>query len=148
MAFSWNFYCCYSISSLLLLLLSQPFKHQFHKMVERTQTVRRQIADELFDIQTIRGIGAFDHFVGLALKGLRDVTGQMIKYLSVDELFIISFKLHLFYLLNKYTCFTKDLLYLQRAKNSETKETLKRVKEFQVPLRRVTIFTSNDCFCR
>ena len=117
-------------------------------MVERTQTVRRQIADELFDIQTIRGIGAFDHFVGLALKGLRDVTGQMIKYLSVDELFIISFKLHLFYLLNKYTCFTKDLLYLQRAKNSETKETLKRVKEFQVPLRRVTIFTSNGCFCR
>ena len=31
-------------------------------MVKYTQTIRSQIADELF--------GAFDHFVGLALKGI------------------------------------------------------------------------------
>ena len=28
---------------------TQPFKRQFHKMVKRTQTIRRQIADELFE---------------------------------------------------------------------------------------------------
>ena len=31
-------------------------------MVKHAQTIRRQIADELFDL--------FDHFVGLALKGV------------------------------------------------------------------------------
>ena len=31
-------------------------------MVKQTQTIRRQIADELFEV--------FDHFVGLALKEL------------------------------------------------------------------------------
>ena len=40
-----------------------PFKHQFHKIIKHTQTIRRQIADELF-------LSVFDHFVGLALKGL------------------------------------------------------------------------------
>ena len=34
---------------------------QFHKMVKHTQTICRQIADEL---------SVFRHFVGLALKGL------------------------------------------------------------------------------
>ena len=32
-------------------------------MVKRTQTIRRQFAAELFD-------SVFDHFVGLAIKGL------------------------------------------------------------------------------
>ena len=32
-------------------------------MVKHTQTIRRQFADELFEL--------FDHFVKLALKGLR-----------------------------------------------------------------------------
>ena len=32
-----------------LCLRSQPFKRQFHKMVKHTQTIRRQIADELFE---------------------------------------------------------------------------------------------------
>ena len=36
-------------------------------MVKHTQTIRRQIADELFEC-------VFDHFAGLALKGLT-VTG-------------------------------------------------------------------------
>ena len=36
------------------------FKHQSHKMVKHTQTVRRQFADELFE--------CVDHFVGLAHK--------------------------------------------------------------------------------
>ena len=38
-----------------------PFKCQPHKMIKHTQTIRRQIAVELFE---------FDHFVELALKGL------------------------------------------------------------------------------
>ena len=38
-----------------------PFKRQPHKMVEHTQTIRRQFPEELF---------VFDYFVGLKLKGL------------------------------------------------------------------------------
>ena len=33
----------------LLFAVSWPFKRQSHKMVKRTQTIRRQIADELFE---------------------------------------------------------------------------------------------------
>ena len=40
----------------------QPFKRQPHKMVEHTQTIRRQFVDECLSV--------FDHFVGLTLKGL------------------------------------------------------------------------------
>ena len=46
-----------------LVWYTLPFKRQFHKMVKHTQTIRRQIVDELFE--------CVDHFVGLALKGLR-----------------------------------------------------------------------------
>ena len=35
------------------------FKGQFYKMVKQSQTIRRQIADELLSV--------FDHFVKLAL---------------------------------------------------------------------------------
>ena len=36
-----------------------PFKRQFHKMVKHTQTIRRQIADELFEcVWQYYGIGA------------------------------------------------------------------------------------------
>ena len=42
-------------------------KHQAHKMVKHTQSFRRQIADEL---------SVFEHFVGLALKGLRELTKE------------------------------------------------------------------------
>ena len=35
------------------------FKRQFHKMVKHTQTIRRQIADELFEcVWQYYGIGA------------------------------------------------------------------------------------------
>ena len=35
------------------------FKHQFHKMIKRTQTIRRQIGDELFEcVWPFCGIGA------------------------------------------------------------------------------------------
>ena len=44
------------------LFTSSPFKRQSHKPVKHNQTIRRQIADKLFEM--------FDHFVGLALKGL------------------------------------------------------------------------------
>ena len=37
----------------------KTFKRQFHKMVKRTQTIRRQFADELFDcVWPFCGIGA------------------------------------------------------------------------------------------
>ena len=37
----------------------QPFKRQFNKMVKRTQTIRRQFADELFEsVWPFYGIGA------------------------------------------------------------------------------------------
>ena len=36
-----------------------PFKHQFHKMVKHTETIRRQFADELFEcVWPFCGIGA------------------------------------------------------------------------------------------
>ena len=40
-------------------------KRQSHKMVKRTQTIRRQFADEFLSV--------FDHFVKLALKGLTEI---------------------------------------------------------------------------
>ena len=39
---------------------NERFKGQFHKMVKQTQIIRRQL--ELLSV--------FDHFVGLAIKGL------------------------------------------------------------------------------
>ena len=41
---------------------SKPFKHQPHRMVKHTQTIRQDIPHELF---------VFDHFVRLVLKELR-----------------------------------------------------------------------------
>ena len=38
---------------------------QTHKMIKHTQTIRRQFADDLFEV--------FNHFMGLTLKGLRSV---------------------------------------------------------------------------
>ena len=36
-----------------------PFKRQYHKMVKRTQTIRRQITDELFEcVWPFCGVGA------------------------------------------------------------------------------------------
>ena len=36
-----------------------PFKRQFHKMVKHTETIRRQIAEELFEcVWPFCGIGA------------------------------------------------------------------------------------------
>ena len=32
-----------------LVCIFYPFKHQYHKMVKHTQTIRRQFADEFFD---------------------------------------------------------------------------------------------------
>ena len=52
-----------------------PIKRQPYKMVKRTQTIRRQFADELFECVCV-----FDHFVGLELKGLTSV----LKYWLID----------------------------------------------------------------
>ena len=43
------------------MVCAERVKHQPHKMVRHTQTIRRQIFDKL---------SVFDHFVELALKGL------------------------------------------------------------------------------
>ena len=40
----------------------QPFKRQPHKMVEHTQTIRKQFVDECLSV--------FYHFVGSTFKGL------------------------------------------------------------------------------
>ena len=38
---------------------TEPFKRQFHKIVKHTQTIRRQIADELFEcVRPFCGIDA------------------------------------------------------------------------------------------
>ena len=52
-------------------MIRKPFKHQPHKLVRHFQAICRQIADELLSV--------FDHFVGLALKGLK--ADEMQEYL-------------------------------------------------------------------
>ena len=43
---------------LLWLFLSEPFKHQPHKIVKHTQTIRRQITDKLFEcVWSFCGVG-------------------------------------------------------------------------------------------
>ena len=49
-------------------LVIQPFKCQPHKMVKHTQTVRWE--------QQTNCLSVFEHFVGLALKGLNWRTGK------------------------------------------------------------------------
>ena len=48
--------------NLLLMLKHSLFKSQPHKMVKYTQTIRRLLPTNCLSV--------FDHFVGLALKGL------------------------------------------------------------------------------
>ena len=48
--------------TVFLILISYPFKCQPHKMVKHTQAVR-----QLFPTNCL---SVFDHFLGLALKGL------------------------------------------------------------------------------
>ena len=50
----------------LRLTFLKPFKRQPHKMGKQTQTISRQ--------HPKNGLSVFDHFVGLALKGLRRIT--------------------------------------------------------------------------
>ena len=45
--------------------LYYPFKCQHHKTVKHTQTIRRLLPTNCLSV--------FDHFVGLALKGLREL---------------------------------------------------------------------------
>ena len=49
--------------------LYNPFKRQSNKIVKHTQIIRRLLPNCL---------SLFDHFVGLALKGLRDTWNSMI----------------------------------------------------------------------
>ena len=44
---------------------NKPFKRQPHKMVKHTQAIRRLLPTNC--------LNEFDHFVGLALKGLKSV---------------------------------------------------------------------------
>ena len=50
---------CYNHHYYIFCLFYYPFKRQFHKMAKHTQTIRRQIADELFEcVWPFCGIGA------------------------------------------------------------------------------------------
>ena len=50
--------------------MALTFKRQPQKMAKHTQTIRRHFADKMFELPT-NCLSAFDHFVGLALKGLK-----------------------------------------------------------------------------
>ena len=52
-------------ASVMTIMTIYPFKRQPHKMVKHTQTSCRQKPTNCFSM--------FDHFVGLALKGLSPV---------------------------------------------------------------------------
>ena len=51
-----------------------PLSAQRHKMVKHTQTIRRLLTANCFSV--------FDHFVGLALKGLRFMRDQLINKIN------------------------------------------------------------------
>ena len=66
---------------------TQPFKCQHHKMVKHTQAIRRQ--------QPTNCLSMFDHFVGLALKGLKlyvpPKTGVFNVNILLIKAFLVSF---------------------------------------------------------
>ena len=64
----------------LLSSLYNPFKRQPHKMVKHNKIVRRQ--------NPMNCLNVFDHFVGLALKGLKFQnlrSHDVIKWLSIIQ---------------------------------------------------------------
>ena len=65
----WQNWC--SLKTFMVFIHSdvyQPFKCQIDKMVKHTQTIRRQ--------QPTNCLSMFDHFVGLAVKGLKMLIAQ------------------------------------------------------------------------
>ena len=56
-------------SHFVVMTCVKPFKRQPHKMVKHTQTIRRLLLTNCLSV--------FDHFVGLALKGLIIVTARL-----------------------------------------------------------------------
>ena len=59
------FFFKYYIATLQPHFFIRSFKHQPHKMVKHTQTIRRLLPTNCLNV--------FDHFVGLALKGLSNL---------------------------------------------------------------------------
>ena len=55
----------------------EHFKHQPHKMVKQTQTIRQQ--------KPTNYLSVFGHFVGLVLKGI-----SFLSTVLMEELFILS----------------------------------------------------------
>ena len=80
-------------------------------MVKHTQTIRRQISDELF---------LFDHFVGLTLKGLKNSRKSTVNVLNYRSLCIEIFKI----LIDINYSFIKDIFKLKMT-NRPTQEKYK-----------------------
>ena len=61
----------------------QPFKRQPHKMIKHSQRIRRLLLAKYFVV--------FDHFVGLALKGLNQAFNRSNGLIFINrECFIVS----------------------------------------------------------
>ena len=59
----------------------QPFKHKPHKIVKHTQTIRRLLPTNCLSV--------LDHFVGLALKGLKEQLFATKEPLIYNELILL-----------------------------------------------------------
>ena len=63
-----------------VLRIYKPFKHQPHKMVKHTQAICRLLSTKC--------VSVFDHFVRLALKGLRAALTESVQSMSLLRNFI------------------------------------------------------------
>ena len=68
-------FACAKIHDKLLLWIGWPFKRQPHKMVKRTQRIR---------LLATNCLSVFDHFVGLAYKGLKVLYGIAFKFCNIQ----------------------------------------------------------------
>ena len=74
------------VTKLLILVLHRmiyPFKHQPHKMVKHTKTIRRLLPTNCLNV--------FDHFMGLALKRLKETLQHRSSFMNFAKF------LHIFY---------------------------------------------------
>ena len=57
-------------------MLHRQYKRQFHKIVKHTPAIRRLLTKNCFSV--------FDHFVGLALKGLINSSKIDLSFVKTD----------------------------------------------------------------
>ena len=110
---------------LLFPLLHYTFKRQPHKMVKLTQTIRRQ--------QPTNCLSLFDHFVGLALKGLYSSSNVLVRSQQCNtlkqypELYAIGFgtDYYILELLNEFLVVVGR--YLCKVNNKDTRASPEKV---------------------